>query len=123
MWGEGHQSFDEPVAQVGIALSRIDRTRQGLPCGQGVQSTVPAVGVPDQRKARPSPDPLAPSGEPFGRADCCDTFHCPHPGVLQSIFPVPRGKRFSGTVEIWFQPDGPGAPRRIDAMPVTIPKR
>lgn len=42
---------------------------------------------------------------------------------MQSTFPVPRGDAFSGTVEIWFQPDAPVRPRRLDAMPVTVPKR
>ncbi len=46
-----------------------------------------------------------------------------HRFYLQSIFPVPRGRRFSGTVEIWFQPDAGGAPRRLDAMPVDVPWR
>lgn len=46
-----------------------------------------------------------------------------HRFYFQSIFPVPRGKRFSGTVEIWFQPDEGGPPERLEALPITIPRR
>ncbi|MBW1881475.1 MAG: hypothetical protein JRJ84_24220 [Deltaproteobacteria bacterium] len=42
---------------------------------------------------------------------------------FQAAFPVPRGKRFSGSVELWFQADAGGPPIRLDATPITIPKR
>ena len=42
---------------------------------------------------------------------------------LEGTFPVPRGRKFSGTLEVWFQGDDGSAPRRLDAMPVTVPKR
>jgi hypothetical protein len=42
---------------------------------------------------------------------------------LQGRFPVPAGPAFSGTVELWHQPDGGGEVVRLAAVPVTLPAR
>jgi len=41
---------------------------------------------------------------------------------LEGVFPVARGSKMAGTLEIWFQPDAGGEPRRLDALPITIPR-
>jgi hypothetical protein len=42
---------------------------------------------------------------------------------MQGAFPVPAGASFSGTLEIWFQPDAGGAPEHLLASPIKVPKR
>lgn len=46
-----------------------------------------------------------------------------HQFYLQGTFPVPAGPRFSGTAELWFQPESGGERTRLAAFIVDVPAR
>ncbi|MCO4748340.1 MAG: hypothetical protein KC912_26335 [Proteobacteria bacterium] len=43
--------------------------------------------------------------------------------LMQAEIPLPSGRAFSGTVEIWTVPDGSEDPVRVDSTPIKIPTR